>query len=530
MKRIAGFIFASVMAMSLAVPTMAADITIDGTGTDYQAYRILDLTTSLKVENDEHGAGGHNSDCYNYAYTVNDKYINVLKNALPNDSSTANNDGYASWDMNKDGEASEREIIDYISGLGDNSEGIREYADEVYSGIKNGSLAADATSTEKVFSSVAQGYYLILESTLSDDPDSRSLVMLNTAGQDDITVHSKEDVPTITKKVQEVNDSDSTGTGVFQDGADADIDDDDVKFKIEGTFPSNIDAYDSYKYVIHDTINAAFSIKADNIVVKLDGVTLVKGTDYTVNTSSGHCSMEITIDDAVALAADKLDGRELTNTTKLTVEYDATLGSTADIGNTGNDNTVYLEFSNDPYDLQSTSNTTVDRVNVFTYKFTVNKVDSEGTPLDGAGFKLQKWNGTEYEDYDTESGVKAEDKTTFVFNGLDGGRYKLVETDVPDGYNRADDLEFVVSGVYPAESDNSQLTAINVTDVEGEPIEGFSVNYNEGTLTISIKNTSGVQLPSTGGDGLYVTYIIGAVVIACGIAAFIPKKKENKNK
>ena len=502
MKRIAGFIFASVMAMSLAVPTMAADITIDGTGTHYQAYRILDLTTSLKDENNGHGTGDHTSECYNYAYTVNDKYISVLKNALPDDSSTANNDGCASWDVNKDGEASEREIIDYISGLGDNSEGIREYADEVYSGIKNGKLVADATSTEKVFSDVAQGYYLILESTLSDDPDSRSLVMLNTAGQDDITVHSKEGVPTISKKVQEVNDSDTAGTGTFQDGADADIDDDDVKFKIDGTFPSNIDAYDSYKYVIHDTINAAFSIKADNIVV--------------------------TIADAVALAADKLDGGELTNTTKLTVEYDATLGNNADIGNPGNDNKVQLEFSNDPYNLSSTSFTTEDKVNVFTYKFTVNKVDSEGTPLDGAGFKLQKWNGTEYNDYDTESGVKGEDKTTFEFNGLDGGRYKLVETDVPSGYNRADDLEFVVTGTYDATSDNSQLTAIKVTDIEGEIIEGFT--FNDGALNISIENTSGVQLPSTGGDGLYVTYIIGAVVIACGIAAFIPKKKENKNK
>lgn len=529
MKRIAGFIFASVMAMSLAVPTMAADITIDGTGTDYQAYRILDLTTSLKDENDGHGTGDHTSECYNYAYTVNDKYINVLKNALPDDSSTANNDGYASWDVNKDGEASEREIIDYISGLGDNSEGIREYADEVYSGIKNGRLEADATSTEKVFSSVAQGYYLILESTLSDDPDSRSLVMLNTAGQDDITVHSKEGVPTISKKVQEVNDSDTAGTGTFQDGADADIDDD-VKFKIEGTFPSNIDAYDSYEYVIHDTTNAAFSIKEGSIVVKLDDVELVKDTDYTVDTSGDHCSMEITIANAVALAADKLDGGALTDDTKLTVEYDATLGDSADIGNPGNDNKVQLEFSNDPYDLSSTSFTTEDKVNVFTYKFTVNKVDSDGTPLDGAGFKLQKWNGTEYDDYDTESGIKAEDKTTFVFNGLDGGRYKLVETDVPSGYNKADDLEFIVTGTYDVASDNSQLTAIKVTDIEGETINGFNVTFNDGALNISIENTSGVQLPSTGGDGLYVTYIIGAVVIACGIAAFIPKKKENKNK
>lgn len=529
MKRIAGFIFASVMAMSLAVPTMAADITIDGTGTDYQAYRILDLTTSLKDENDGHGTGDHTSECYNYAYTVNDKYINVLKNALPDDSSTANNDGHASWDVNQDGEASEREIIDYISGLGDNSEGIREYADEVYSGIKNGSLVADATSTGKVFSGVAQGYYLILESTLSDDPDSRSLVMLNTAGQDDITVHSKEGVPTISKKVQEVNDSDTAGTGTFQDGADADIGDD-VKFKIDGTFPSNIDAYASYEYVIHDTINAAFSIKEGSIVVKLDDVELVKDTDYTVDTSGDHCSMEITIADAVALAADKLDGGALTDDTKLTVEYDATLGDSADIGNPGNDNKVQLEFSNDPYDLSSTSFTTEDKVNVFTYKFTVNKVDSEGTPLDGAGFKLQKWNGTEYNDYDTESGVKGEDKTTFEFNGLDGGRYKLVETDVPSGYNKADDLEFVVTGTYNTESDNSQLTDVKVTDTEGKAIEGFSVSFADGTLTISIENTSGVQLPSTGGDGLYVTYIIGAVVIACGIAAFIPKKKENKNK
>lgn len=67
------------MALSLTVPALAADITIDGSGDQYQAYRLLNLTTSLKTDVDHTGDHTHTPACHNYAYTVNGTYRAALK-------------------------------------------------------------------------------------------------------------------------------------------------------------------------------------------------------------------------------------------------------------------------------------------------------------------------------------------------------------------------------------------------------------------------------------------------------------------
>ena len=89
-------------------------------------------------------------------------------------------------------------------------------------------LEADAISTDKAFSDMSQGYYLIAETEKGTDPDAISLVMLDTAGQDDIIVKAKEGVPTVSKEVQETSDD---GEGAFGEAADADIGDH-VKWRV----------------------------------------------------------------------------------------------------------------------------------------------------------------------------------------------------------------------------------------------------------------------------------------------------------
>src|SRR5699024_849816 len=102
------------------------------------------------------------------------------------------------------------------------------------------------------------------------------------------------------------------------------------------------------------------------------------------------CTFEVEIADVVSLAASK--SVTLTADTQITVEYEATLLDAANIGQNGNDNTAHLEFSNDPYDAESTSDTVEDTVTVFTYQLQVDKTDSSGTPLSGANFTLMKHN------------------------------------------------------------------------------------------------------------------------------------------
>lgn len=514
-RKLASILIAGLMIISLATTAIAADITIEGQGNQYQAYRLMNLTTSLKTDVD-HSAGDHvhTSACYNYAYTVNGTYRSALQAAMPDDEA---------WDTDGDHIASDDEILAYLGGLADDGDDIRTFADAVYAQVK--SMTADATAADKTFARVPQGYYLIVETTPAADPDSRSLVMLDTAGQENITVQSKEGVPVLTKQVQEVNDS---GAGVWQDAADANINDD-VKFKLTGNFPDNISNYTSYKYIIHDSLDNCLTLDESSIKVSMGGKELTKDTDYTVVTSGleSGCTFEIRIADAVTVAS--AHTITLTKSTAVNVEYAARLTDSANLGNPGNSNVAHLEFSNNPYDTNSTSNTTPDKVKVFTYKLTVNKVDASMTPLVGAGFKLQKFNGTDYVDY--LSDTKADGKSTFTFTGLDSGKYKLIETDVPAGYRKADDVEFEVVATYPAESDDAALTALVIKNADGTIVSAgenaaFVAAYDTGLISTSIVNSTGIKLPSTGGAGAYLVYGIGIVAVIIGAIILIPKKKK----
>lgn len=519
-RKLASILIAGLMIISLATTAIAADITIEGQGNQYQAYRLMNLTTSLKTDVDHTGVHTHTSACYNYAYTVNSKYTAALQAAMPDDEA---------WDTNGDHIASDDEILAYLGGLADDGDDIRTFADAVYAQVK--SMTADATAADKTFADVPQGYYLIVETTPAADPDSRSLVMLDTAGQENITVQSKEGVPVLTKQVYEENNS--TGTGVWQDAADADIGDV-VKFKLVGTFPKYIGNYNSYKYIIHDSLDNCLTLDENSIKVSMGGKELTKDTDYTIVTSGldSGCTFEIRIADAVAVA-NRYTEITLSESTVVAVEYSAKFETDGKVGNPGNSNVAHLEFSNDPYNTDSTSHTTPDKVKVFTYQMTVNKVDASKNPLVGAGFTLQKFDNAtgSYVDYDTTSGAKEDGKTSFVFKGLDSGKYKLIETDVPTGYRKADDVEFEVVATYPAESDDAALTALVIKNADGTIVsEGedatFAAAYETGLISTSIVNSTGIKLPSTGGAGAYLVYGIGIVAVIIGAIILIPKKKK----
>ena len=155
-----------------------------------------------------------------------------------------------------------------------------------------GTLDADYTSTGNIFTVDTQGYYLIAESQKADDPDSVSLVMLNTAGQENITVTSKEGIPTLEKKIK---DGDS-----YADAVDAAVGDT-VEFRLTGSMPENIGNYKTYKYVFHDTMDRGLSFGAVASVT-IDGTAVDAGM-YTVSTDAlaDGCSFELVFEDIKAL-------------------------------------------------------------------------------------------------------------------------------------------------------------------------------------------------------------------------------------
>ncbi len=497
-KKLASFILAFAMVMAIAMPSvvMAADgkstITIDGAtaGSEYVAYKLFDATDD---------GNGH------FSYTVNSKYEAVLKEVT--------------------GKTSGAEIVKYLNGIKDNAAAVREFADKVYAKVKD--MTVDYTATNGTFADVDQGYYLIAQTKIGTN-EAYSLVMLGTAGKKALTVTPKTGVPTFEKKIKEKNDS----TGVesdWQDASDYDIGDK-VPFKLTGTVSDKYDNYKTYYYAFHDKMDDTLQFNSNSVVVKINGNEIDK-SKYTLNTTtSDGCTFEVIFNDLKTVSPTKPEN--------VTVEYTATLKDTAKLGSEGNFNKGKLEFNNNPYyegegKPEKPGETPWDEVVVFTYKLIANKTDGQGNALAGAGFTLYKF------DKDTNAYVKVKEieagKTTkFEFTGADAGKYKLVETTVPDGYNKADDLVFEVKGTYEAVNNTDPLkapalTKLEILDEKGNSITGedkvFTTNLVDGTATTNIKNLTGSELPSTGGMGTTVLYAAGTLMILAAAAFLVMKKK-----
>ncbi len=478
--------FALVLAM--AVPAFAANITINGTGKNYKAYKLLNATVS--------GTGADKK----ISYTVNEKYTEILKAA------TSVTDA--------------KNIIKAIENKTD-AAAIRSFANDVYAKIKAAKTTEDYTSTGKNFTDVDKGYYLIVETELNDEADTYSLVMLNTADQDSVTVDSKEDSPTFEKKIKEKNDSTGDETG-WQDGADYDINDA-VPFKLQGTIPQNYGAYSTYKYVFHDKMSSGLTFNVDSVAVKVDGKTITSGYSVVTTGLKDDCTFEIQFDNLKDIS-------EVEAGSTITVKYDATLNDKAVIGSAGNPNQAKLEYSNNPYD-DGTGKTPWDKVIAFTYQLVANKVDKDGISVEGAGFTLYKWSDEENKYVAVGNEIKG--VTTFNFKGIDAGKYKLVESTVPDGYTKAEDLEFTVVATYDTENLEPKFGTLTIKAGDKVISEGegnvFTVNLAAGSFTTNVVNLTGTTLPSTGGMGTTVFYVVGGGLMAVAVVLLVTKKRmENK--
>lgn len=493
MKKLFGLLLAFTLACAMAVTTNAANITITGgaSGSGYAAYKLMSATD-----------GGDGK----FSYTVNSKYSSVLQEVS--------------------GKTTDAEVISYVSRL--DAAGTRTFADAVYAKVK--SMSADYTTTTSSFSGVDQGYYLIVETKTGSTTDTYSLVMLDTAGKDDISIATKEGTPELTKKVKEKNDSTGT-TSDWQDGADYDIGDT-VPFQLTGTLPDNYANYKTYAYTFHDKMSSGLTFNASSVVVKVDG-TEIAASNYTVVSSNltDGCTFEVQFTDLKQIAS-------ITASSKITVEFNATLNDNAKIGSEGNPNVAYLEYSNNPYDTTNptTGKTPEDKVIVFTYKLVANKTDKDGNALAGAGFTLYKLKKGVDGAADSYEAVGSEitGVTTFNFSGLDAGTYKLVETTVPAGYNKAEDLVFEVVATYDTDSAAPSLTDITIKNSDGTVISGegkvFTTNLADGTATTNVVNNSGTELPSTGGMGTTIFYVVGTILVLGAAVLLITRKRMSANK
>lgn len=371
------------------------------------------------------------------------------------------------------------------------------------------------------------GYYLVKDQdgTQENTSDAYTTFIVQVVG--DVEVKVKSDVPTVVKKVQDINDSTGANSGL-QDSADADINDD-VQYQITGTMPDNIADYTSYKYIFTDTMSKGLTYTANNATIKIGDKVVTSSFTETVTPNNDGST-------TVTWACDNLKGIEgvtLDENTEVVVTYSAMLNENAVIGSDGNPNTVNLTYSRNPNKggEGDTGKTPDDKNIVFTYKVVVNKVDQDKkTPLKGAGFTLQKKvkkmeGTTEYKDVKT---FNAGDDTTFTFTGLDDGDYKLIESTTPAGYNTINSIEFTISAKHDSEKDEPTLISLSGEATSGEAT--FTPKESDGSLTTNVVNEKGSVLPSTGGRGTTMIYIIGAALVITAGVVLVMRKKMSSDK
>lgn len=413
---------------------------------------------------------------------------------------------------------------------------------------------------------LAKGYYLIVDSTTEGNQTVYNPAVL--AITSDITIQDKTDVPTLEKKVQENKKSvtDEYGNG-FNDVADYNIGDD-VPFHLIGSVP-DMSQYETYTYKFTDTFDKGFdAVNTDNVKVYLsndkkldlegesadrDITSYFSGTNGSIQYTAATEAQGETAGTKATLTVSTKDLKKAATYSKeqpqyVIVSYTAKLNANAEIGLPGNVNTAKLTYSNNPDqsgqgENQPTHDTPEDKVIVFTYGLDVTKVDSkdDSTKLKDAEFKLKNSDGkwatitdgkvTGWTTTENDGAIlKSDAEGNFKVTGLDDGTYTLVETKAPAGYNLPADGFSVTLEATTANNqtwDGTANTALTNLAVKVDQTDGTG-NVDTGLGAITIKNTQGSSLPSTGGMGTVLLYVAGVAVFAlAGVTLVMALRRRN---
>lgn len=388
------------------------------------------------------------------------------------------------------------------------------------------------------------GYYLIVDTTYFKPGDSyvayNSFMLTVTQANWNVDVTPKVEKPSVKKEVYDNQDGTSNEAG-FGSSADHAINEE-FKFKLTATLPASTDHaydyYDTYAVCFKDTLSEGITYDGpDSVVIKSNNNThdtTIDLSKYTIDTKNLETQnyFEVNIHDVKACAKDA--GFDLNDGATITFTYTAHLNEKATVnttsGSTENKNSVQLKYSNNPRPGDYWGTTPKSEVYVFTYQLNNTKLaeNEHGAPLPGAGFRLYsdeachdedeiklKMNddGTYSRDFSTEGkGVEMISGQDGQFNvkGLDAGTYYLKETTPPAGYSACDKTRIVISATHDEHNVN----------LFGES------NLNNKIIN---KKAGGITLPSTGGIGTTLFYVVGGGLMVAAIVLLVTKKRmENK--
>lgn len=513
MKRILAIVCTFVMIISMATGVNAVDntsaaaatqpkgsITLENAvvGDEYKVYKILTLESYVK---DKAYSYKRNGDGW-------DKFINSTQGTQFFES---NENGYVKLKSTADNDTAARKIAIYAIGFA------QANRDTV---TPTKTVRAEATSktetTKVVFNDLELGYYVV-EST------SGTACAITTTDPD-ATIKDKHDNPSVNKIIEH--------GGVVKDNHKMNS----VNLGETVYFETTINVKPGAKnYVLHDTMDSNLenffvyevycnlpNSKNQNTSLATTGaenekMVNVRPGAFNSEKPTDGCTFELSFTNLFYTTyRQQIDRGELT---KIYVKYYATVGNKAPI-NTAMKNTTYLTYGENNLETDKYETET------YTYGIPVFKYTGTNTPLADAKFILSKVeNATEadaikftsngafyrYTIDQTNGGgnttLVSPTEGRFEIQGLEAGTYYLKETEAPKGYNKIQ------------------------KSIKIEILEDGSIKVDNNAITgdVRVQNNTGSILPSTGGMGTTLIYVVGSIlVLASGIVLF-SKRKEGTN-
>lgn len=406
-----------------------------------------------------------------------------------------------------------------------------------------------------VISGLDAGYYLVKDqdNSLTGENDFYTAYMMKVVHN--VNATPKGEKPTLKKQVR-----DGTTKEWYDEHAGFQLGDT-VEFRTISTVPTNVDRFDTYTYIINDTMSEGLTFNND-VIVKVSDENELDKRYYTVNVdpdNANHFTVSIDIKAAIA-------GGELNVEQELYVYYTAILNEKAqfylithnlDVLNT---NTASLTYSNDP-NGNDTGKTPDSTVTVWTYPAIINKTDENGKALNGAKFVVSRTadldisgitisengeltgenaetlkeqliafhtGGIATYEVATDAEIEAGTDITYVVEagtyvsmaGFGEHSYYLYEIEAPGGYNRLPEpVKFTIGA--PHEGALNTMTNQAWLTINDDPEHVTS-------MEITIENKSGATLPETGGIGTTLFYVVGGLLVVVAGVLLVTKKRMGK--
>ena len=539
MKKLVTLLLSLVMLCALAMPAMAEDkndysITINGavaghTYTAYQVFKGVYYSGNRQVvgKDAEYLSDVQWGDGVDGTAIVTELKAPTTLKAL--------SDKFAN--VNADNTDATAEKVAYIlQGLGDKSEELDEFARVVGKHLtatkagETGEVAAGATDAK--IDKLPAGYYFVKDSGKIADGEIATKFLVEVVGNASVTV--KAQAPSIEKEIVGGDAGNHTSVNIG----------DKVEFKLTAKVPDMAN-FDTYTFTISDTLSNGLTFDASSVVVKIGEKKLVADTNYkltepadpeTDNTFTIQFTKNQLVDEVV-------HGTGAT----IVVTYKATLNNNA-LTTDKETNKAKLEYSNNPSSSEDKGTVKTPDVPVYIYDFDidVDKYDdtdnkdgetaNKEKKLANAEFILYKevteneQKKTYYYKWDKDSNTvkwvpekaQATPKTTTTegkasFQGIAAGKYFLEETKAPDGYNKLKEpVPVTITAEYNADGKLTNTTANANTTVNGQYIQ-----------KVEVPNKAGAVLPSTGGIGTTIFYVLGSILALGAAVLLIAKKRMN---